>query len=546
MMFTRLMSRETAKELGYTQILQWLPIKTPYGKREKEKHRCYLPGEEGRLEQEFDLMDEMKTLLEQGDGFEAILEQGLRGIKDLSTTLERLMAGNLLRELELFEIKSQVMQMEALRKALAPLPLQGLRNYCPRDLSQLMDLLDPEGSGVNSFYIYSSYSPKLKEIREELEKNRREIQAETTQIHQRVEAYGQVKLQANGEVRVSREQAQRIEQLIQCPDLILGAEGLREVTFRMKASPRLLALMEEQTRLQQLEEEEALQVRKGLCQQVKAFGETLMENTYFLGRLDFLWGKVLLGKRLQGTRPQFLVGDKMELTQARHPVVAEGLASQGRPYTPVDLRLKQGVTLIRGANMGGKTVTLKVVGLIQALAQGGFYVPAERAVLSNVEGIYLSSGDHQSMTLGLSTFGAEMQGLAQILKPHQGRRLILIDELARGTNPMESQALTQAVVDTQGEKRDFTLLTTHHSGLELGPHITCLEVVGLREMSLEALAQAMASGMGIKDLLESHMDFRLVPVDASREVPMEALKIAQLMGIDREIIERAKKRLQKS
>ena len=544
-METRLMNRETAKELGYTQIQQWIPVKSPYGKLEKEKQRCYLPGEEGLLEQEFDLMEEMKTLIDQNPDFKKVLEKGLRGLKDLRTTLDRLMAGDLLRELELFEIKSQVLQMEVLRRELDAFPLHSLKKYCPRGLTALVALLDPDDTGVNSFYIYSSYSEKLRELREALEKNRSEIQRETARIHQQIEAYSQMKPQSNGEIRVSRGNPQLIERLTQCPDLVIGAEGLREITFRAKGSSQLQLLMEDQAQLQQLEEEEALQVRKLLCLQVKAFGEILIKNTLSLGRLDFLWGKIVLGKRMKGTRPRLMKGDGLELIQAIHPVVAEGLTSQGRGYTPVDLRLKKGVTLIRGANMGGKTVTLKLVGLIQALAQSGFYVPARRAQLPLVNQIHLSSGDHQSMTLGLSTFGAEMQGLAQMLKQQERSRLILVDELARGTNPTESQALTQAVVDYQAQRKDFTLLTTHHSGIALAQGTTCLEVVGLREMTLEALEQAMTSGMGIGEVLESHMDFRLVEVDQSREAPMEALKIAQLMGVEGEIIQRAKELLKK-
>ena len=106
-------------------------------------------------------------------------------------------------------------------------------------------------------------------------------------------------------------------------------------------------------------------------------------------------------------------------------------------YVPIDLNLNKNVVCITGANMGGKTVTLRMTGQIAAMASFGMFVPCEYAKLCLFEHIFISAGDDQSIEKGLSTFGAEIVNLKEAIKNSDRRSLILIDELAGGTNPKE-------------------------------------------------------------------------------------------------------------
>ncbi len=116
----------------------------------------------------------------------------------------------------------------------------------------------------------------------------------------------------------------------------------------------------------------------------------------------------------------------------------ERLKREEKAYKPVSIQVNEGVTCITGANMGGKTVTLKMIGNLVWLAQMGLFVPAESMSLSLRNFIFVSIGDEQDVDLGLSTFGGEIVKVSKAveLSSHQG--LILIDELARGTNPKEA------------------------------------------------------------------------------------------------------------
>ncbi len=119
----------------------------------------------------------------------------------------------------------------------------------------------------------------------------------------------------------------------------------------------------------------------------------------------------------------------------------------GLEYTPISIELKEGVSCITGANMGGKTVSLKLVGLLTTMAQHGLLVPAKKMVLGLNNFIKASIGDIQSTEKGLSTFGGEIKLIQEAIELSDKKGLILIDELASGTNPEEGYALSKAIVE---------------------------------------------------------------------------------------------------
>lgn len=184
--------------------------------------------------------------------------------------------------------------------------------------------------------------------------------------------------------------------------------------------------------------------------------------------------------------------------------------------------------------MGGKTVTLRMIGQIAAMASFGMFVPCQYASLCLFEHIFISAGDEQSIDKGLSTFGAEIVGLKEAIKSSGTRSLILIDELAGGTNPKEGYAITKAVVNYLKKKESITVLTTHYDNVANDPDILNLQVKGLKFPE---------EGGGIDensiDQVQKYMDYRLIEVKYSGDIPKDALKIARIAGMDEEIIKDA-------
>ncbi|MGL5426924.1 MAG: MutS-related protein, partial [Cetobacterium sp.] len=213
-----------------------------------------------------------------------------------------------------------------------------------------------------------------------------------------------------------------------------------------------------------------------------------------------------------------------------NPKVLKSLEEKERVYQKVDISLGKRVTVITGANMSGKTLTLKTLGLIQVMAQTGFFVSAESAELQLLDDICLSIGDSQSLEEGLSSFAAEMLEIDGIVKKIKKgvRPLVLIDELARTTNPEEGRALLKSVVKILDRYSIEAIITTHYDDIE--KDVTKLRVVGIKK-------DILLESVDYKNI-EDYIDYSLVEVDDG-DVPEEALTIAKLLKIDDEIIKNA-------
>lgn len=534
-----LMSIKTEQEIGLRAILQRINTHTPYGKKAREQMAPFFPGQEAVLERVFDQVTLLIKTIDQQPALLRLLKSSFSTIKDITGSLSRVKGHEILNEIELFEIKCQVMDMNLMGKALQPYLVGSLAEYQLEPLTEIEALLDPEGYGVKSFYLYDSYSQELARLRKEKQQLEKKIRHEEALIHQEIHREIGIKPRPNGELHLPKAHYDKIEALQKSPRLYVASEGLQGIVFKIIQSQEVHRLQEDLENIRALEETEELRVRGMLSQEIDRLAEPLIKNINRLGALDLLLGKVLLAKKIKGCRPQLQKEPHMDIRQGRHPAVEEALANRGLQYTPVDLSLGQGITLITGANMGGKTVTLKLLALVAAMAQWGLFVPAEACTLGMVEFIHFSTGDNQSMESGLSTFGAEMKELGQALKKSQTRGLILIDELARGTNPQEGYAITYSVIEYLKKMPATSVITTHHEGLGHVEGISQLQVVGLRNVTLTELRAAFQTYQHHDQVLQRYMDFRLVPMAEPGEIPMEALKIAELMGIDEEVLQRA-------
>ena len=291
-----------------------------------------------------------------------------------------------------------------------------------------------------------------------------------------------------------------------------------------------------------LEEEEA-EVCRMLSEKISEHAEVLLENCERMGALDVALGKAVYAVKHECTKPEIVDEHIVQITEGRNLQVEDILKAKGKPYCPVSIELADGVTCITGANMGGKTISLKLSGQVAILTQYGFFVPAKKAVIGLSNYMQILVGDSQSLERGLSTFGSEMEELKEILDHSVDRTLLLIDEIASGTNPVEGLALTKALVDYLIEKPYISLITTHFETVTEKEGVVNMQVRGLADADFTLLNREIQYAKRSEriNIISKYMDYRLYKVEKQGEVPKDALNIAKMLGVSSEIIEGAKK-----
>jgi len=224
-------------------------------------------------------------------------------------------------------------------------------------------------------------------------------------------------------------------------------------------------------RLRELEIAEAREVQRILREVTDALRphrETLESSLAALVELDSLYARARYAERYGGSRPVMLEpGDRTyDVTAGRHPL----LLGADSAVVPFDLRLEDGerTLLVSGPNTGGKTVLLKAVGLLSALAQAGIIPPlGDGSKLPVFDDIFADIGDEQSIEASLSTFSAHLRNLREIVERAGEASLVLIDEMGSGTDPVEGAALARAILVELSRRGAFTVATTHLGDLKM-------------------------------------------------------------------------------
>ena len=285
----------------------------------------------------------------------------------------------------------------------------------------------------------------------------------------------------------------------------------------------------EEYRLASIKRED--KIRVNLTEKLLPYKKILEFNLEQIAILDTLWAKATQALKFDFYKPNISI-ENTDYNQLFNPEIKKILESSSKKFQSVDITLHPNPCLITGANMSGKTVLLKTIALSQYLFQFGFYVPATQAAIVPVEEVCINIGDHQSEANGLSSFADEILKINQIIKKvKKGEKLlVLIDELARTTNPEEGKALVSAFIQIMSEYKVMSLITTHYSGIHSPTRK--LRVKGLKtDKIIENITPKT---------LNDYMDYSLVETQ-NEDVPMEALKIAEIFDVDEEFLELAKK-----
>jgi len=258
-------------------------------------------------------------------------------------------------------------------------------------------------------------------------------------------------------------------------------------------------------------------VRKELCNKLHPFLDSLKNTLGILADLDIIIAKSLQIKELDLVFPTISKGKNI-YKGLFNPEVKELISKENRDFQNIDIVIDgYKPLLITGANMGGKSITLKTLALSQYLFQFSFGIPANNAEISSVSEILLLTGDHQSITKGLSSFAAEMVKIDTIIKSYRsGKRILaLIDEPAGTTNPSEGTALVTALLKILTGMESMAVLTTHYN-------------IDMQE----------CNRLRVKGYNNGVMDYSLIPGN-NMDVPKEALKIARSLGVDEKWINEA-------
>ena len=453
------MEQKTLETIEYDRIREALADKA-HSKLGAQRCRDLLPstdiGQVERLQE--DTRDALKLIIKHDN-------PPLYGIHDLSKIMKRLDLGGVLDNRQFMQIS------DSLRVS------RSLKNY----IKEYEEKNDDEDNRISELIkgLYSNLRVEEEinriivseeEIADDASKNlftiRRGIKQRTKDVRDRLNAI----------VKGSQNKLQ--ENLITMRDgryvVPVKAESRKffpGIVHDQSASGQTLyiepmAVVEINNEIRKLEIKEVEEINKilrDLSDLCNLYNEEIAGNQERLVEIDFNFAKGQLAYEMQAIKP--ILNDKniINIKNARHPLL------KGR-VVPISIRLGKDyrALIITGPNTGGKTVTLKTLGLMTVMAQAGLHLPCDQfSELAVFENIFADIGDRQSIEMSLSTFSASMTNIVDILARADEKSLVLFDELGSGTDPTEGAALAMSIIDDLTQRGVLTVSTTHYSELKL-------------------------------------------------------------------------------
>jgi dsDNA-specific endonuclease/ATPase MutS2 len=458
--------------IGLNFVLNQLMPISPYGAEQKKQIKPFTRSNPEALLECFDNIEKIIALTKNDNaGLEELCFHlmSLKQIRGVALKCEN----HTLHQVDLFELKNFLITFEKLELVFRRLHEQV--QFVKIDLQalcQALEILDSEGKRIAAFVVDS---PELRVIRQE---------------------------KLNIEVLLQQEKTQSGESVF--------------TTKRFQIVKR--------------EAEEEARVMNELTEKLRLHVSTILANINNIGKLDLIIAKAKLALKYGGVRPKLSKQAEVSLKNMHNPYVEDALAKSNQTMTPVTLTLPKGMTIITGANMGGKSVSVKTAVLNVLLCQMGFFVFAESAEIPLFDGICLISEDMQDIEQGLSSFGAEIRRLDEIAGRLKKEFLfVALDEFAKGTNPEEGACIVRAIASYLSESGSVCVMTTHYDRV-VSPQFKHYQVAGLKLPEKKQVEKRKISQIA------EYMDYNLIEVDSTTAPPRDALNICKLLGLEQEIL----------
>jgi len=336
-------------------------------------------------------------------------------------------------------------------------------NYYEKVIIELINgVIDETGQ------MKDSASPELASIRMNLYRKRGELRRLFDRIVQKMNKQGYL-----ADIEESFLNGRRVLAVFAENKRMIGGVMHGESDSRQTAyiePEETTGLNNEVASLENEERKEIYRILRNLTAQLSIYAELLKSYVRVIGIFDFIRAKAKLAIRMNANYPTVVNKAHIELEQAYHPLLYLYNKTSGKPTVPVTITLdeKDRILVISGPNAGGKTVTMKTIGLIQVMLQSGLLVPVHpNSVLGIFRQLFIHIGDTQSIEFELSTYSSHLQHMKHFIETANGKTMFFIDELGSGSDPNLGGAFAEVIMEELAKKHSFGIVTTHYLNLKV-------------------------------------------------------------------------------
>lgn len=465
---------------------------------------------------DFETVQENLSLTTEAVKIFAINSPPLGGIRDIREVLKKISLGSSANAEEFLDILSTMYAMREVKKFFKESELDTPKLKFRASQIEILGNLEKQLDNAIDEHgtIKDSATSELQKIRRELRQAQNKIKTEIFNIlhdTERQKFFQDAIITMRGDRYVIPIKA---EYKVQFPGIVHDRSATGATFFIEPIS--IVNLNNDIKQLELEEQSEVAKILRTLSDSVRKNTSELSSNVKILAEMDLIFAKAKFAESLNATEP--ILEKFTDLKSARHPLI------DADKVVPVDIKLGEefSILLVTGPNTGGKTVSMKTLGLLALMAQSGLYIPASSgSKISVYKNIFADIGDEQSIEQSLSTFSAHMTKLVSILEKVQPSDLVLLDEVGAGTDPDEGSALAMAILEKLLQIKVSAIATTHYSELKTFAYSTS----GIENACVEFNAETLQPTYRL-----------LIGIPGASN----AFAISQRLGLEKNIIDRAK------
>lgn len=510
------MNEKALKTLEYYKIIDMLEA---FATSSIGKNKC-------RQLRPLDNLTEIETMQQEtADALSRIYQKGslsFNGVKDVRGSLKRLEVGSTLGIGELLAIRS-LLENASRAKAYSRQETENEHTDSLDNMFELIEPLSPLATEIGRCIlsedeISDDASTGLRQVRRSMKLTNDKIHTQLSSFvsgNSRTYLQDAVVTMRNGRYCIPV----KAEYKSQVPGMIHDQSSTGSTIF---VEPMTIVRLNNEMRELEIQEQKEIEMILSNLSQLAAENlDAIFDDVKLLSELDFIFARAQLAKSQNATEPRFNRDRIIDIKKARHPLIDK------HKVVPIDIRIGEtfDLLIVTGPNTGGKTVSLKTVGLLTLMGQSGLHIPAfDNSRLSVFREVYADIGDEQSIEQSLSTFSSHMTNVVRFMETADSDSLVLFDELGAGTDPTEGAALAIAILSTLHERGIRAMATTHYSELK----VYALSTPGVENASCE---------FDVETLRPTYRLLIGVPGKSN------AFAISQKLGLPLSIIERAKEQI---